>query len=236
MKQIKGIWFPENDTHFQKHVFNNGDYQQEQFQAAMKHIREPKLFFDVGAHVGLWSLMAIRAGFKEVRAFEPNHITFKCLVSNISNFSHVTIHNYGVAERNDIMQLIFEDKNNSGAIRVVRANQSAENNALMCEVRNINNDNIGSSVYKLSIKPNETLVKIDTEGSELDCVKGMDKIIQSLQPVVIVEQRKNTDAVKYLKDMGMVQVDQVLKDYILIYPINSTLSQSTMDSINTWQK
>lgn len=228
MKQIRNIWFPENETHFQKHVEKNGDYQAEQFQAAMKYVSEPKLFFDIGAHVGLWSMMAIRAGFKEIRAFEPNHVTFKCLVSNVSNYPGITVHNYGIAERSGLVDIVHEHEGNSGAVKVVPGST--------CTVQNINNDNIGSSVYKLAIKPGETLVKIDTEGTELDCVKGMDKIIQSLRPVVIVEQRKNTDAVKYLKDMGMVQVDQVLKDCILIYPINSTLSKSTMDSINAWQK
>lgn len=236
MKEIKGIWFPESDTHFQSHIHKNGDYQQDIFKAAMVHVKESKLFFDIGAHVGLWSLMAIRAGFKEVRAFEPNHVTFKCLVSNISKFPNVTAHNYGVAERNDIMQLIFEDKDNSGAVRITRTNQSAENNSLMCEVRNINNDNIGGSVYKLSIRPCETLVKIDTEGSEFECLKGMDKIIQSLRPVVVIEQRSNKDGIEYLKDMGMKQADQVRHDYIFTYPISSTLSQSTTDSINAWQK
>lgn len=228
MKQIEGIWFPESDTHFKKHVFKNGDYQQEQFHTAMRYVREPKLFFDIGAHVGLWSMMAIRAGFKEIRAFEPNHVTFKCLVSNISNHPGVTVHNYGIAERNGLVDIIHEHEGNSGAVKVIPGST--------CCVQNINNDNIGGSVYKLSIKPHETLVKIDTEGSELECVKGMDKIIQSLRPVVIVEQRKNTDAVNYLKDMGMIQVDKVLKDYILTYPVNSTLSKSTMDSINAWSK
>lgn len=227
MKQINGIWFPESDTHFKSYVYNNGDYQRDQFHAAMKYVREPKLFFDIGAHVGLWSLMAIRAGFKEIRAFEPNHLTFKCLVSNISNYPDVTVHNYGIAERDGYVSMESECENNSGAVKVAPGDTSI--------VRNINNDNIGHSVHRLDIRASETLIKIDTEGSELDCVKGMDKIIQSLRPVVIVEQRKNTDAVKYLKDMGMTLADQVLKDYILIYPVSSTLSQSTTDSINAWK-
>lgn len=227
MKQIKGIWFPADDTHFQKHVFKNGDYQQEQFQAAMRHIKEPKLFFDIGAHVGLWSMMAIRAGFKEIRAFEPNHITFKCLVSNISNFPNVTVYNYGIAERNGLVDIEHECEGNSGAVKVIPGST--------CYVRNINNDNIGGSVYQLNIRPYETLVKIDTEGSELDCVKGMDKIIQSLRPVIVIEQRSNKDGIEYLKDMGMKLADQVRHDYIFAYPVSSTLSQSTTDSINAWK-
>lgn len=227
MKEIKGIWLPEDDTHFQTHIHKNGDYQPDIFKAAMAHVREPKLFFDIGAHVGLWSLMAIRAGFKEVRAFEPNHVTFKCLVSNISNYPDVTVHNYGIAERNGQVEMKPEHEGNSGAVKVVPG--------MTAFVRNINNDNIGGSVYKLSITAQETLVKIDTEGSELECLKGMDKIIQSLRPVVVIEQRSNKDAIEYLKDMGMKQVDQVRHDYIFIYPVSSTLNQSTTDSINAWK-
>lgn len=229
MKQIEGIWFPKSDEHFKKHVRPNGDYQWDTFEAVMKYITSPKLFFDVGAHVGLWSLMAHRAGFQEIRAFEPNPVTFRCLVLNLMDTHNTHCHNYGIAGRDGLVDIIYEQPNNSGAVKLAPGIQS--------KVRNINDDNIGESIFELELKPNETLIKIDTEGMEAECVRGMDKIISILKPVIVVEQRSNDDAIKLLKDMGMILVNNIRKDYILIWPpVTSTLSQSTMDAMNSWQK
>lgn len=229
MKQIENVWFPNTDEHFIRYVRPNGDYQWDTFEAVMKYITTPKLFFDIGAHVGLWSLMAHRAGFQEIRAFEPNPDTFKCLVLNLMNTHNTHCHNYGIAEKDGLVDIIYEQPNNSGAVKLAPGIQS--------KVRNINDDNIGKSMFDLKIQPGETLVKIDTEGMEAECVLGMEKIIYALKPVIVVEQRGNEDALKLLKDMGMTLVNNVRRDFILIWPsVTSTLSQSTMDAMSSWQK
>lgn len=230
MKQIHGVWLPENDEHFITHIQEDGSYQGDIFKTCMQYVTNPKLFFDVGAHVGLWSLMANKAGFKEIRAFEPNPETFKCLVSNISNIDNAHVHNYGLARRDGKIQIILEHPGNSGAVKLSKEPGTAH-------VRNINDDNIGESVFKLSIKPHETLIKIDTEGMEVDCILGMEKIIHALKPVIVIEQRNNEDALKLLKDMGMTLINNIRRDFILIWPsVTSTLSQSTMDAMSSWQK
>lgn len=85
MKLIKGIHFPDSDTHFENLVNDQGHYQKKQFDAAMRHIKpeDRGLFIDVGAHVGLWSMMAIKEGFKNFLCFEPNDILRECLRKNL---------------------------------------------------------------------------------------------------------------------------------------------------------
>ena len=69
----------------------------------------------------------------------------------------------------------------------------------------------------MNLKPHETLVKIDTEGSEDDCVLGMEKILYAFRPVVIIEQRSNINAVQILEKMGMKVRKCIKKDYILTW-------------------
>lgn len=216
MKQIYGIWFPESDTHFIDHVHKNGDYQRDTFQMAMSYVKEPKIFYDVGAHVGLWSLMAFRAEFKQIHTYEPNPKTYDCLLRNMQLIDagcYVSLNPHGISCINKDMIIIEESPDNSGAVKLM---QTDDKNS-MAFTLSINDNSMHENISHLNIQPHECLVKIDTEGMEAECVLGMDKILYALRPVVCVEQRTNEDALKILRQMGMQIVQQVRKDYILTW-------------------
>ena len=228
MKKIKGIWFPDSDTHFEKMMNDDGSYQLDIFQAAMAHVNEPKIFYDIGAHVGLWSLMANNAKFKIIHAFEPNPITYKCLFKNILHLRNVNAYNHGISAQKNYKKIIYEAVDNSGAVKLGE-NVDMEF-PITFDLRNASKDGLAitwsindvelvdhNEMQKLNIMPNEALVKIDTEGMEAECVLGMNKIIYALRPVVCVEQRTNKDALDILQQMGMQIVNQVRKDYILTW-------------------
>jgi len=211
MKQVYGVWLPEEDTHFERMMNEDGTYQRDIFLACMEYVINPKIFYDIGAHVGLWSLMAIKAGFKTINAYEPNPRTFECLRNNLANKEgdyKAHLNNCGISEHTRLMQFVKESKENSGAAKLIN-----DNKGLMVPVININ-------YHLLDTKLNEahtTLIKIDTEGMEAECIKGMDRIINELKPIICVEQRTNHDALKLLQDMGMEIVQQIRKDYILTW-------------------
>lgn len=213
MKQIHGIWLPESDMHFIDHIHKNGDYQRDTFQAAMKYVAEPKIFYDIGAHVGLWSMMALKQGFEQIYAYEPNPITFKCLGANLSHYENINLHNCGVSQFDGGRKLIRESPENSGAVKLIPS-ISIEDGV---ECITLNHDNLHQLIAAYNIKACESFVKIDTEGMEAECVLGMDKILYALRPVVCVEQRTNHDALDILQKMGMQIVQQIRKDYILTW-------------------
>lgn len=216
MKCVHGVWLPEDEQHFVEMMGSTGNYQKDIFQAAMELVTTPKVFYDVGAHVGLWSLMAIKNGFKEIYAFEPNLETFECLKKNLDGQPYdyrAFLNNYGVAEvKNIFMKVVKEHEGNSGAVKL--EGSKTDYNAA---VTPINNCHLHNDIHRLNIKPHECLVKIDTEGMEASCVLGMDKILYALRPVVVVEQRTNQDALDILQKMGMVVKHQIRKDWILAW-------------------
>ena len=222
MKLVNGIWFPSDDTHFSKMMNDDGAYQRDIFSAAMECVKAPKIFFDIGAHVGLWSLMALKAGFIELHAFEPNVKTFECLKKNLEckKYSYKGyLYNYGVASiKNVCMRVVEEAQGNSGAVKLVNNEPDRDGFVSNAAVAPISDSfRLHEDIARLDIKAHECVVKIDTEGMEASCVLGMDKIIYALRPVVIVEQRTNMDALDILQKMGMQIVKQVRKDYILTW-------------------
>lgn len=220
MKQVYGIWLPENDTHFERMMNADGTYQRDTFDYCMEYVKNPKIFYDIGAHVGLWSRMAINAGFKHIEAFEPNPKTYHCLRQNFEEWrikSNIALFSWptGVASYYGSMDVVKNMDGNSGAVQLVGGSHQGKNSIqvgpLEREPRFL--------ISEYNIKPHETLVKIDTEGMEADCVLGMDKILYALRPVVCVEQRSNKDALEVLQQMGMEIVKIVRKDYILTWAI-----------------
>lgn len=225
MKKINGIWLPDKDTHFEKMMKPDGSYQKDIFKAAMEYIAAPKLFYDIGAHVGLWSLMARNAGFKHIFAFEPNPETFECYQTNLGKSFNVqresyeiqiVSSNYAISATSKRLKLIREKENNSGAVRLGRA-ESFITDADTVPCVTLNSDNLHDLIDKYQIAPQETLVKIDVEGMEADCVLAIDKVLYAFRPVVIVEQRTNLEALDILQQMGMQIVKQIRKDYILTW-------------------
>jgi hypothetical protein len=76
MKQVDGIWFPENEQHLckmvssSKKVDGKGTYQYQKLAAALEFVKRRRFALDVGMHVGLWS-MHLAKKFKTVVGFEP---------------------------------------------------------------------------------------------------------------------------------------------------------------------
>lgn len=219
MKLVKGVWFPDDDNHFDRMMNDDGSYQRDIFQGAMEYVKSPKIFFDIGAHVGLWSLMAIGAGFSDLHAFEPNAKTFECLKANLKNKGNCYLYKYGVAQIKDInMRVCEESVGNSGAVKLVNNEADRDKMLSNAAVAPISESFIlHEEIARLGIKTHDCLVKIDTEGMEATCVLGMDKIIYALHPVVVVEQRSNLDALDILQKMGMQISKQIRKDYILTW-------------------
>lgn len=216
MKSINGVLFPDDEEHFARMVDSQGYYQKDIFLEAISHVTNPKIFYDIGAHVGLWSLMAIKHGFRTVYAYEPNQKTFQCLEANLSGRGgdyKAYLRNYGVSQiKNIFMKVIEETPYNSGAVKLIDDKDNP--NAATAP---IDGDCLYEMIEYYQLRPHQVLVKIDTEGMEAQCVLGMEKILYAFRPVVVVEQRTNNDALDILQKMGMYIVRTIRKDHILLW-------------------
>ena len=58
------------------------------------------------------------------------------------------------------------------------------------------------------------LIKIDTDGTDLDCLKGCDKILKAFKPIIVIEINNNLEQIiKFLKQIGYkFFYDQYLKE------------------------
>ncbi len=212
MKQVRGIYLPDSDTHFEGQIAGGpvvdgkGTYQFAKYQAALSHVRHRGHAVDVGAHVGLWSrVMAL--DFDRVTAFEPAGEHLECFRLNVT------------PEKLDLRPYAAGAK--SGLVGIDRV---ADNSG---------NAHVGEGDEVLMVRLDDEklagvdLLKIDVEGYERDVIVGAERTIKENCPVLVVEQKPGHaerygigrwDAVNLLKSWGMKEVAVISGDHVLIWP------------------
>jgi FkbM family methyltransferase len=208
MKLIKGVYFPDSDTHFEKMMDDEGNYQKEQFDTALKYIKleDRGLFIDVGAHVGLWSRMAQKAGFKEILAIEPDIKNYECLDINLDNCF--------------LSRLALSDERTSGRLVIEKVDNSGANHLVEGEDFPVEPfDRYFSFIKDEFDLSKQTLTKIDVQGYEAKVIRGMTNFIKEYKPIIIVEQwlngKEDLEATKYCESLGMKILETIKKEVIL---------------------
>lgn len=217
MKQVRGFWLPDGETHLVPFLKRDPEYaggptyQLHKYLACKPHIRKFGHAVDVGAHCGLWSRVFAH-DFTKVTAFEPVADHRRCFVSNIPRLgltplgNGVLLYPYALGDRAGDISL-HTGPSSSGDTYVQK---DGEHSALMERL-----DNLG-------LTPIDFL-KIDCEGYEKFVLLGGEQTVRRDKPCVIVEQKPgkaaqfglgDTEAVDLLKSWGAT-LHQVIKgDYI----------------------
>ncbi|MEY2537849.1 MAG: hypothetical protein QOG67_1589 [Verrucomicrobiota bacterium] len=136
-------------------------------------------FVDVGANIGLWSLVAASTvgADGQVSSFEPNPVTFQKLIANITRNARsdiVTAFPDAVSREEGFVSFSCPPHHNLSAI----SSGPASGDTL--QVRAVSLDSKFSSAKIAGIK-------LDTEGHELESLEGASRLIQNASPWFIIE-------------------------------------------------
>lgn len=220
MKQIKGIWLPDDDTHFEAHLDKGpiidgcGTYQLKKLQAAVGFVPESQrgLAVDVGAHVGLWTRV-LATMFDCVAAFEPHPTLYACWERNCQGFENVDGYNFALSNADDYISIAYVEGNSGNAHAVDKNTKGAHRTR-------------STRLDSFPIDRKIDFMKIDVEGWELFVLQGAEKTIQQDKPIIILEQKpgnaerfnlKRTAALEYLLARGYKLVWEKSGDYVVQY-------------------
>ncbi|MDX2132111.1 MAG: FkbM family methyltransferase [Planctomycetota bacterium] len=151
-------------------------------------LRPGMVFFDVGSHFGYFSLLAshLVGPSGQVHAFEPTPSTYEVVSKNLAPLAHARANNVAVWREDSEMTfrdfgVEFSAFNSLGASKLTQAELAR---ARVREVK-VRARSLDSYVAETGVAPD--FLKIDTEGAELDVLRGMERLLAEKRPALTLE-------------------------------------------------
>lgn len=168
-------------------------YESEVLQLIYRFLEKGDCFIDIGTHIGYYSVLAAKIVGNEgkVFAFEPELSNYQKILENISlnNLSNIQLFNLALSSESKETHLFFNQDNDGGhALWDVGKhpfNQKSLQSQTMQNIQQSTLDDILSQQQDISqIK----IIKIDTEGAEVNVIKGAVNTISKYNvPYIICE-------------------------------------------------
>jgi FkbM family methyltransferase len=191
MKKLKNGWLvPDDDTRVTFLLENDLDrynptYEDKYRQLVISHLPNKRTFVDVGANVGIWSLPMTRH-FKKIISYEPSRQNIECIKSNIPE--GIELREKAVADFAGEAKFHQAGKN-CGDGKLCREGVKSSYTVPVVKLDDEGLDNVD-------------MIKIDTQGWELDALKGMTELIKSWRPWIMFEINEDVDlCCKFMEDL-----------------------------------
>ncbi len=133
-------------------------------------------FIDVGANYGTYGLYFSKI-FKKIYSIEAAPQIFKLLQFNCQNFKNIKTFNFAVSD-NQSSKIFYINDKNFGANSLIKKRYNKK--------IKVKCNSLDRLVKRQNL--NNSFVKIDTEGSEINVLKGMKKIFKSKNLIIGIEQ------------------------------------------------
>jgi FkbM family methyltransferase len=197
---------PSDDHYLDLEKSNLHDWETDALSVWAREVANAEMVIDIGAYLGVFSILAAKLGCRKVLAIEPNSKNFSSLQRNLT--------------LNDLDGLVISHKLAVGAtsrlVSVItpngRPNSSGSQIVDSPTGRNLNFWEMESEVQMVTLDSmlvDETahisVIKIDAEGYELLILQGGIKTLITHSPCMLIElldDKKKSEADYFLSDFG----------------------------------
>lgn len=154
-------------------------------------VRPGDTFVDIGANIGMLTLLAARLVGPEgrVEAFEPNPEVYRRLSHNVqrNRLQNVSLHAVGLGDKDADLTLRVWAKNKGWGTFGTLAPDEMRQLSSEYQTRVLKGDDV------LDIRPGgRVIIKIDVEGYECHVLRGLDRTLCLHDPIVITEVLEST--------------------------------------------
>ena len=171
--------------------FSDADKYFDEFKEDTKFysefLKEGDIVIDIGARDGD-SVLPLRACVGEsgkVLAFDPNPHEYPNLVENVklNNFKNVETYDFGISQQDGEQEFLYNEDFYNGGIKTmeIQAGYFPDSISLPCKNWTTLPDSIKRDFN------NASLIKIDTEGSDLNILEEVSESIMTSRPYIVTE-------------------------------------------------
>lgn len=205
---VKLVLEYKNPLSLPLYIFDTGSYEENETKIIMECVKENDTILDIGANIGIYTILLNKYKNCATYSFEPIKYTFNLLKKNIKvNNVNAKIYNVGLSDKNKVEKFYFNRKEiGASSMRDIRKDK--ENTSILkCNVMKLDD-----FIEKEGIT-NIDFIKIDIEGAELFALMGGGMNIKKHKPIIFCEMlRKWTkkfdyhpnDIINLLKSFGYV--------------------------------
>ena len=191
------------DDWIQQNLYFLNEYEEKEIKFVESYLTKGDIFIDIGANIGLFSLVASNqvGGAGVVYAFEPINNNYNKLTNHIriNDMNNIIAEKLAVSDNQNILKFyINEHEKDSG----MATNYSDKYTST---------ENVSSTSLDLYFTNKELgrvrLIKIDIEGGEYSALIGMQEILKTHKPVLLIEINPDTphgqkSIESFLSDLG----------------------------------
>lgn len=164
-----------------KRIYYYRSYEPDQEARLMELMKPGDIFFDIGANIGIFSLLAASCGAKVI-AFEPSKKVYKLLRKNIeiNNYQNsILTVSEAVSDRKGVTHFFETRSGNLGVGRIINFNPNDQKESYEVTINTL------EYFVKKFGKPN--VLKIDVEGAEYLILKGASNILKEMSSRILIE-------------------------------------------------
>ncbi len=171
------------------------------------------LFVDVGANIGLYSLLAAKTGRVEILAFEPdlrNNYQFKANTLLNNYVDRIKIHSVGLSKEKGVVEFLQQQGSSTGKSRIEKT----------APVSTKDKDYQKTTIHTARFdddfhyESRKIYIKMDVEGHEFNALQGMKELLAGnnclLQVEVFHENLKNIE--EFMAQLGYVKFQEMDDD------------------------
>jgi FkbM family methyltransferase len=179
------LFINANDMGGPFNLLNGGRYEEENVEALLSFVGEDTVFIDIGANIGLYTLIVGRRVFPngKIYSFEPNPRLYELLSRNVyvNGLSEIIqCFPLGLSDRN--CRATFQyPKGHLGGGHIDSPGSVAGHIAVEAEIRRL--DDLLGDDFRCD------LVKIDVEGHEAKVLEGMKGIVENSPSIKILFEK-----------------------------------------------
>jgi len=196
---------------------NFGNFTQTGEKKFIQLIRKDLIIsIDVGANVGKYTNLLLSETNSEIISFEPLKAAFRELKKIEKEYpNRLKVFNYAIGDENTNLELNFSDEKSEKAtfskdIDKLSFFDHEKNKKIMTDIVTLDSFFLDNS--SLLNKKNIDLIKIDTEGFELEVIKGAKDTIENKRPKYI---QLEFNWHQLFKNHSMYKFSQYLNNYEL---------------------
>ncbi len=198
---LEGIWLELNPRTGQSYL--QGDAESTGQQILLQRLHPGMVFYDLGANIGLFSLLAARivGAAGRVYSFEPDAEVAARLRRNIARncFTNVTVVGAGVWSTSGVLNFLPASPSSpdKGTGMFVPEGRAADATKIRC----VSLDDFISSA------PLPHAIKCDVEHAELEALRGAKKLLETSRPWILCEmhsEENSRSACEFLSSFGYV--------------------------------